>query len=225
MWLDGFDNLDGDEGGAEGGTEQQSEAARAKAAKSLAGIKRIQKDEWKAKRDNDHLHECLREIITSRKYDAIIPHIFPLFDSGTPSHIVIGAFSLVHQKASDIIRDHYMKEWEVQTHREFRFPAYSTTIEFDDETIDPTIRKRINEWIEDIFAIISYDPSVVMTERFLYILTTKEKKNTSILLAKILIFFLGSLNLHISEEKAMLYTEFILKEVERKLKELKLEKI
>jgi len=52
----------------------------------------------------------LREIITSRKYDAIIPHIFPLFDSGTPSHIVIGAFSLVHQKASDIIRDHYMKE-------------------------------------------------------------------------------------------------------------------
>jgi len=64
-----------------------------------------------------------------------------------------------------------------------------------------------------------------MTERFLYILTTKEKKNTSILLAKILIFFLGSLNLHISEEKAMLYTEFILKEVERKLKELKLEKI
>ncbi|MFA6090232.1 MAG: hypothetical protein WC774_00455 [Candidatus Gracilibacteria bacterium] len=250
MGLDGLDNLDGDEGGAEGGSEQQSEAAKEKAAKSIAGIQRTRKDEKKAQRDDDYLHLCLREIISSEKYDILIPYIFPLFDDGVPSHIIIGAFSLVHQHASDIIRDNYIgnmnnglinpqsgesKKTDITlessshpqkySHRTFILPAFSAPVEFDDETIDPAIRKRINEWIEDIFTIVSFDPSVVMTERFLHVLTGKEKKDVVKLLSGILIFFLLRVNVHISAEKASLYTEFILKEVEKKLKELKLEKI
>lgn len=246
MWLDGIDNLDGDEAWADAGAEQQSEAARAKAAKSLAWIQRTKKDEKKAQRDNDYLHLCLREIITSTHYDILIPYIFPLFDAGVPSHIIIGAFSLVHEHASDIIRDHYVsdsnslalisesegegkilqhQEIKKYPHRTFALQAFSTPVEFDDETIDPTIRKRINEWVEDIFTVVSYDPSVVMTERFISILTGKEKKDVIKLLSGILIFFLLRINVHISPEKASLYTEFILKEVEKKLKALKLEKI
>jgi len=64
-----------------------------------------------------------------------------------------------------------------------------------------------------------------MTERFLHILGSKGKKDLTKLLAEILIFFLLSLNIRISREKASLYTEFILKEVEKKLKGLKLEGI
>lgn len=225
MWLDGLDNLDGKEGGAEGWSEQQSEAARAKAAKSLAWIQRTKRDEKKAQRDNDYLHACLRDIITSRRYDRLIPHIFPLFDTGAPSHIIIGAFSLVHKPASNIIREHYTKDSDDKTYRNFQFPAYSTPVEFDDETLEPLVRKRINEWIEDIFTIIGHDPSVVMTDRFLDILSSKEKKHLVKLLAEILVFFLASINIHINEARASLYTEFILKEVEKKLKLLKLEKI
>lgn len=251
MWLDGLDgldNLDGDEGGAEGGTEQQSEAAKEKAAKAIAWIQRTRKDEKKAQRDDDYLHLCLREIISSEKYDILIPYIFPLFDEGVPSHIIIGAFSLVHQHASDIIRDHYIgntnngllnpqseqnttditlvsAQPQKYSHRTFILPAFSAPVEFDDETIDPAIRKRINEWIEDIFTIVSFDPSVVMTDRFLHVLTGKEKKDVVRLLSGVLIFFLLRVNVHISAEKASLYTEFILKEVEKKLKELKLERI
>lgn len=190
----------------------------------------------------------MREIISSEKYDILIPYIFPLFDEGIPSHIIIGAFSLVHQHASDIIRDHYIgninnglispqseqdttdialvsSQSQKYSHRTFILPAFSAPVEFDDETIDPAIRKRINEWIEDIFTIVSFDPSIVMTDRFLHILTGKEKKDVVKLLSGVLIFFLLRVNVHISAEKASLYTEFILKEVEKKLKELKLERI
>ncbi|MDD5377070.1 MAG: hypothetical protein PHH16_03050 [Candidatus Gracilibacteria bacterium] len=237
MGLDGLDNLEGDEGGSEGGAEQQSEASKAKAAKSLAGIKRTQKDEGKAKRDNDYLHECLREIIVSEKYDVLIPYIFPLFEAGIPSHIIIGAFSLVHQRASDIIRDHYISDTnslaltnpsssdKKYPHRTFAVTPFASPVEFDDQTIDPAIRKRINEWVEDIFTVVSFDPSVIMTERFLYILGSKEKNDVVKLLSGVLIFFLLRVNVHISGDKASLYTEFILKEVEKKLKELKLEGI
>lgn len=224
--------------------EQQSEASKAKAAKSLAGIKRTQKDEGKAKRDNDYLHECLREIIVSEKYDVLIPYIFPLFEAGIPSHIIIGAFSLVHQHASDIIRDHYVSDTnslalntsehslanpasqdKKYPHRIFVLTAFTSPVEFDDQTIDPAIRKRINEWVEDIFTVVSHDPSVVMTERFLHILGSKEKNDVVKLLGGVLIFFLLRVNVHISGDKASLYTEFILKEVEKKLKALKLEGI
>ncbi|MDD2892217.1 MAG: hypothetical protein PHQ95_04580 [Candidatus Gracilibacteria bacterium] len=237
MGLDDISTLDGNEGGSEGGAEQQSEAARARAAKSLAGIQRTKKDEKKSQRDDNHLHLCLREIIVSEKYDVLIPYIFPLFEAGVPSHIIIGAFSLVHQKASDIIRDHYISETNSLSltnptsteakhpHRTFTLSPFASPVEFDDQTIDPAIRKRINEWVEDIFTVVSHDPSVVMTERFLQILSSKEKHDVVKLLSGVLIFFLLRVNVHITAEKASLYTEFILKEVEKKLKELKLERI
>lgn len=251
MGLNDIGDIDGDEGGSEWGAEQQSEAAKAKAAKSIAWIARTKKDEKKAQRDNDYLHLCLREIITSTQYDILIPYVFPLFDAGVPSHIIIGAFSLVHQHASDIIRDHYITVSnnvllgeqpptknnqnsisptssagpQKYSHRTFILPVFSSPVEFDDETIDPTIRKRINEWVEDIFTVVSYDPSVVMTERFIEILSGKEKKDVIKLLSGVLIFFLLRINVHISGDKASLYTEFILKEVEKKIKELRLEAI
>ena len=240
MWLDDLSSLDGNEGQAEGGAEQQSEKAKEKAAKSIAWIQKTRKDEKKAQRDNDYLHLCLREIITAEKYDVLIPYIFPLFDAGVPSHIIIGAFSLVHQNASNIIRDHYIsdannsllvqvpsteKSSKKSSHRELVFTPFMSPIEFDDQTLDPAIRKRINEWVEDIFTVVSFDPSVIMTERFLWILGGKEKKDVIKLLSGVFIFFLLRLNINISGEKASVYTEFILKEVEKKLKTLKLESI
>lgn len=129
---------------------------------------------------------------------------------------------MIHGSASDIIRDHYTNGPETK-HREFRFAPFAEPVEFNEETIDPSIRKRVNEWIEDIFAIISHDPSTIMTERFLEILTNKSNKHLVALLAEILIFFLSSVNMRISPEKAALYTDFILGEVEKKTKNLKLE--
>lgn len=132
---------------------------------------------------------------------------------------------MIYQPASNIIRNDYTGEGDEKNYRNLYFSAYSTPVEFDDETLEPLVRRRINEWIEDIFTIISHDPSVIMTARFLEILSSKEKKHLTKLLAEILIFFLASLNIHINEVRASLYTEFILKEVEKRIKTLNLEKI
>ena len=110
-------------------------------------------------------------------------------------------------------------------HRKFSFEAYATPLEFDDETLEPVIRKRINEWIEDIFAIVSHDPSSVMTGRFLKLLANSEKHDLVRLLSEILVFFLRALNIHISTSRSALYSEFILQEVEKKLRKVPLEEI
>lgn len=220
-----MDSLDDSDGGVEWWQEQVSEKAKEKASKSIAWIQKTRKDEQKAQRDNDYLHICLREIITSRRYDTIIPFIFPLFDAGIPSHIVIGGFSLIHGHASDIIQDHYTQANDTKKYRSLSFAPYESPQEFDDQTLEPIIRKRINEWIEDIFSIISYDPSSVMTDRFKHILWGKEKKGLVQFLSQIFIFFLRSLNIHISENKSVLYSDFILEQVEKKIKNIQLESI
>lgn len=224
MWLDGLDTLEGDEGSAEWGAEQQSEKQREKAAKAIAGIKRTQKDEGKARRDDDFLYECLRKIISSKRYDELIPHIFPLFSAEIPSNFIIGAFSLVYKPASDIIRKNYTRSPKDVQYIDFVYTPSMTPIEFDENSLDPTIRTRINAWVEDIFAVIGYDPSVILTEKFLHIASTKARKDVVHFMSAVLIFFLGSIHINISEEKSRLYAEFILGEVRKNLEWLKLEK-
>ncbi|MDP2103751.1 MAG: hypothetical protein Q8K26_02420 [Candidatus Gracilibacteria bacterium] len=224
MGLDGLDTLEGDEGGSEGGAEQQSEKQREKAAKALSGIKRTQKDEQKAKRDNDFLYECLRKIISSKRYDALIPLIFPLFSAEIPSNFIIGVFSLVYKGASDIIRKNYTRSPKNVQYIDFVYTPLMTPLEFDENTLDPIIRGRINAWVEDIFAAIGYDPSVILTEKFLRIASTKAKKDIIHFMSGTLVFFLESIHINISEEKAHLYAEFILGEVRKNLEGLKLEK-
>lgn len=97
--------------------------------------------------------------------------------------------------------------------------------DFNEETLDPRIRTRINEWIEDIFAVVSHDPSTIMTERSLRLLGGKAKKNVVAFVSEILVFFFRSLNIHITSEKASLYADFIIGEVKKKLGAIKLETI
>jgi hypothetical protein len=40
-------------------------------------------------------------------------------------------------------------------------------IEFNDNNIDVAIKNRINEWIEDMISVISFDPSTIVTNKFL----------------------------------------------------------
>lgn len=225
MWLDDLGSFEGNENDSEWGVEQQSEKQREKTSKAIMGIKKTQKDEWRAKRDNDFLYECLRKIISSKQYDELIPHIFPLFSAEIPSNFIIGVFSLVYKPASDIIRTHYIAQSKEPQCIDFIYTPYTTPQNFDENSIDPTIRNRINAWVEDIFTAIGYNPSVILTKKFLeIILVNKIKKNIIHFMAHTFIFFLETLHITISEEKAHLYSEFILSEVKKKLNGLKLEK-
>ncbi|MDD2516176.1 MAG: hypothetical protein PHF46_00655 [Candidatus Gracilibacteria bacterium] len=214
------DDLDGGEA-SNVVNEGSPEKAKDKASKSLKKIAQIKKDEQKAKRDDLFLAQILVEFIKDKKYNSIIGHIFPLIDIGTPSNLIIGIISLIYKPASDIIR----KNFPVGELIEFDYEINFQKQEFNEEKIDPKVRKRINEWIDDIYNIIILDPSNLLAKRTLKIIASSYKKNLSEFIARAFIFFLHSLNFDISERKALNYADFIVDEIKKKTEKLELEEI
>lgn len=155
------------------------------------------------------------KILRDKNYDALLPQIINLIHEGVPSNFLIGILSLVYPKASDIIRENYSK-----TKKElisFEYTPSFEAVNFDENNLDPVIRKRINEWIDDIFSVISFDPSIILSRKFSLMLSSPLNKDITASIAEILIFFLSSLRISISSQKALLYSEFILGEVRKKI--------
>lgn len=253
MWLDSIEDIDTWESSWEKAQESASEKKEkaAKAAKAIAWIQKTRKDEKKAQKDNNFLYQIVIDIIQNPKYDAIIPFISELLKHWIPSNIIIWGISLVYNEAAYIIRNNYL-HWSTglvfdkKSAQEFKIViSYNKTkdiIEFRDDNLHEAIKWRVNEWIEDIINIISFDPSNIITASFLQLVNGVKKddedeqleqdkykefvdKKLLIInyLASILTFFLLSLNIAISKDKAILYADFILWEVVKKMKEIKLD--
>lgn len=238
MWLeDGYDNLDNSEGSWEKSQETAKEAKekKEKATKAMAWIQRTRKDEKKAHKDNDFLYEIVVDVIQSRKFDIMLPFISDLLKINIPSNIIIGWISLIYPEAVYIIRNNYIPGNNSLTLDKEKAKAFKITInyirtteviEFDDSSLHEAIKWRINEWIEDIISVISFDPSSIITNNFLNHIHNDNIKELIInYLSSIITYFLFEYNIVISKNKATQYSEFILTEVVKKLKSLKLEEI
>lgn len=252
MWLDSIEDLDVWESSWEKAQESASEKKEkaAKAARAIAWIQKTRKDEKKAQKDNNFLYQIIIDIIQNPKYDAIMPFVSELLKHWIPSNIIIWWISLIYNEATYIIRNNYL-QWNTslvldkKSAQEFKviinYNKTKETIEFRDDNLHEAIKWRINEWIEDIINIISFDPSNIVTAKFLHLVNNKSNedeedmeynknkesvnKKTLIInyLASILTFFLLSLNIVISKDKALLYADFILWEVVKKMKEIRLD--
>lgn len=252
MSLDSIEDLDIWESWWEKTQESASEKKEkaAKAAKAIAWIQKTRKDEKKAQKDNNFLYQIVIDIIQNPKYDVLIPVISELLKNSIPSNIIIWWISLIYNEAVYIIRNNYIP-WNTnlvlnkKLAQEFKvtinYVPTKEVIEFRDNNLHDAIKWRINEWVEDIINIISFDPSNIIIAKFLDLVENKniekddEFENTEnqiivdkkelILkyLASILTFFLLSLNITISKNKAMLYADFILWEIIKKMKEIKLD--
>lgn len=235
MSLDSLEDLDiwdsWWEKAQESATEKKEKAA--KAAKAMAWIQKTRKDEKKAQKDNDFLYEIVIDIIQNPKYDVLIPFISELLRHTIPSNIIIWWISLIYNEATYIIRTNYLpgntnmildkkQAWEFRVN--INYTPTQEIIEFKDDNIHEAIRGRINEWIEDIISVISFDPSTIVTNKFLYLTEEETNKNLIInYLAGILTFFLYEFNISISKEKAFLYAKFVLWEAIKKMKTLKID--
>jgi len=252
MWLDSIEDLDIWESSWEKAQESASEKKEkaAKSAKAIAWIQKTRKDEKKAQKDNNFLYQIIIDIIQNPKYDAIIPFVSELLKHWIPSNIIIWGISLVYNEAAYIIRNNYL-QWNTslvfdkKSAQEFKviinYNKTKDVIEFRDDNLHEAIKWRINEWIEDIINVISFDPSNIVTAKFLQLVNNKPNEDEEVIeynknkesinkktliinyLASILTFFLLSLNIVISKDKALLYADFILWEVVKKMKEIKLD--
>ncbi len=193
-----------------------SEKFKESAKKAAAGIKRVQKDEQKAKKFDLILVDFLVIFIRDKKYDEILESLFKVLDSGISSRFIVAILSLVYLPISDKIREITGKE-------NLKFFYHSNeNKDFDDSDIDPILRDRINHWIEDIVSIMSFDPSGIVDKRTLELI-----KNTDVLkfTSKVFSFFFKEINMNISPSKSNSYADFILQEVQKVLSKIEMEEV
>ena len=193
-----------------------SEKDKQREEKAKKQFKKLQKDEKKAKKTDLLLADFLSQILKDKRYDALWDDIVVNIDKGIPSNFILWILSLVYLPVSDKIREFHNKEKLV-----FSYDGLEK-VRFDDNKLDERIKLRINQLVEDIIDIVTYEPSSLLTNRLIE--EIKGKEVTSFF-QKTFIFFLNNINIEISEKKALSYSAFILDEIRKTLKKMELEEI
>jgi hypothetical protein len=188
-----------------------SEKYKAAAKKAGAGIKRTQKDEKKAKKYDFLLAKFLVEMILKKKYDNLLGWLFSCLDAGYGTNFLLWILSLIYLPISNDIRSAYWKESV-----EFNYIPSSEPLKFDDHDLDPKVRIRVNQWIEDMEAVVTFEVSSIITKRTLWLILYDEKVRA--FTSDVFAFFFSEININISDSKAKSYSEFILWELEKSLK-------
>ena len=198
-------------------TKEVSEVFKEAVKKATARTQRVQKDEKKAKKSDFLLANFLVQIIVNKKYDILLRDLLAVRDLWYPPHFLLGILSLISIEVSHAIRDISHKKYI-----QFDFFEAQTT-EFDDNHLNNAIKKRINEWVEDIIDIVSLEYSSVLTQRLKEIIGNDEY--IIVFTAKVFTFFLQECNITINPNKAKNIADFILQEVQKSLSRLILEEI
>jgi len=193
-----------------------SEKDRQRQEKAKKQFKKLQKDENKAKKTDLLLADFLSQILKDKRYDALWDDIVTNIDKWIPSNFILWILSLVYLPVSDKIREFTWKEKIVFDYKT------SEKVKFDDNKIDDRIKQRINELVEDIADIVTYEPSSLLTTRLI-----KEIKSQEVIkfFQGTFIFFLNNINIEISPKKALSYSSFILDEIRKTLVNLEIESI
>ncbi len=213
MGIDTMDSLEYDTGPREGSSEGVSEADRVRISRTIANIQKTQKDEKRSRRDDDHLVDILKILLQDEHYHPLLDNLIPVIDLGISSAYVIAILSLVCVEAEmTILRYYYPQEHVAQSRVLTRRYAMPDQIkDFDDLSLDVSIRTRINEWIGDILHTLAYDPSQILLARAVSMLEQGQGSHGIVrCTADVFRFFLGSLRLRISQARAEAYAGFIL---------------
>jgi len=219
MWLEDFIPSESWENWSK--SREVSEKFKEDIKKSWAWIRRVQKDEKKAKKFDTMLASFLAQIIRNPKYDFLLDDLFKTLDKGYSSNFLLWLLSLIYLPISDKIRELSKKE-----QINFNYIKTFDTIDFNDNSLDENIKNRINLWIEDIIDIISIEYSSLQIKKIKELL--KDKNSLSFLIfftSLIFQFFFKELNINITSGKSYSYIEFILSQISNKINEIEVEEI
>ena len=200
-------------------SREASEKYKEATKKSSAWIKRIQKDEKKAKKHDFLLASFLVKIILDKKYDFLLDKLFKSLNSWFSSNFVLWVLSLINIEISHKIRELSSKE-----KINFDYVAKKELTDFHDRDLDLKLKNRINFWLEDILDVTSIDYSSLQTENLSYIIDDKREVILEFV-SLVFSFFFNELNINISKSKSDNYSDFIISEIKNSLKSLDIEKI
>ncbi len=198
--------------------KEVSEKVQEASKKSQAKVQKTRKDEKKARKYDILLAGILVKIIVDKKYDFILEKLFKSIHEWFSSNFILWVLSLININISNKIRE-ISKKQKI----DFNYKSKSQ-VEFQDNNISPEIQKRINLWIEDIIDAVSIEYSNIQTQNII-ILLQKQTEEIIDYTSNIIIFFLKEINITIKENESKNISIFILEEVLKVLKKLKIEEI
>lgn len=213
--MEDFDSTSGvdqtETSGAPEVVREKQEKQKESYKKAQAQIQKSQKDEKKAKWDNDELFQILTRFIQNPYYETLVPNITELLIIALPSRPIIAILSLIYPDAAHHIL-YAIGEWE-RIHLLKWLHRYDTSWVFNEKELDESIRKWMTLWIDSLDRFIVADgSSIMMQKKFIYMI---ENQETIILkwITDFVFFFFESRNIIISLSTTESYSRFILKNI------------
>jgi hypothetical protein len=190
---------------------EKSEKQKESYKKAQAQIQKSQKDEKKAKWDNDELFHILSRFIQNPYYESLVPSLTELLTIALPSRPIIGLLALIYPDASHYVL-HAIGQWE-RIHLLKVLHRYDLPWNFHERDLHESIRQWMSLWIDSLDRyIVSDGASVMMQKKFIYMI-----ENQEILVLKwisdFVFFFFESRNIIISLSTTESYAHFILKNI------------
>lgn len=187
---------------------EKSEKQREAYKKAQVQIQRAQKDEKKAKQDNDELFQILLRFIKNPYYESLIPRVTDLLAAAMPSRPIIGMIALIYPDAANYILHIIGKSEDIHVLKTLH--RYDEPWIFHEWNLHESIRKWMSIWIDSFDKyIVSDDASIIMQKKFIAMIDESEK----IILWGItdfVFFFFESRNIIISYATTESYARFIL---------------
>lgn len=200
-------------------SREKAEKASEQAKKATKKLMQMRGDQRKAQKNDDVLFRILKEFIGESRYEVLLDPVIGVLSINTPSHFIIGIISLVYPPAEVYILESERSPQGDIPRSAFERNPYSNTIpsEFNDSTLDPAIRKRIMDWIDDMAFLVTHNPSLILTRALLRLLArSSERRVVEDCLREVFLFFLRDVSLTLSAEDANSYAQFIVARIEKK---------
>lgn len=189
---------------------EDAEQSREQAAAALAGLKRTQKDEKKAKKYDSFLIDIISEILQNHVYDHIIAQIVPLLEKRISSNMLASVLILL--KWSYIERARAFCEMEPRVYPDYRAPA--DPIEYSDD-LDEALKSMINIWFETFGILLVYEVSQTELSRTQEIFDGEAKEQLVACVAHVFGHFLYDHKIHINNKRALRYARFIVDQMHK----------
>ncbi len=191
---------------------EQSEKQKESSRRAQAQLQKVQKDEKKAKSDNEDLFKILSRFIQNPLYTDLIPDVIILLQNNFPSRFLLFLIALIYPEAS-----YYLLEKTGQgayKQNILSLYRYGEPVAFSD-TIHVSLRDWITVWLTTGEQFITHpEASVVLVQKFSELISSSVQGAVARKsLATVFRFFFQEKNIVLSPEKSLAYSDFILSQL------------
>lgn len=190
-------------------SEKQKESSR----RAQSQLQKTQKDEKKAKQDNDDLFLILSRFIQNPFYEDLIPSVILLLQNSYPSRFILVIIALVYPEAAHYLFQKIGKNIPPDVYTKIH--RYPEAHQFHDHHLDPSIRDWVTLWMSSAQDFLSQsESSVILHQKTLNLFDASTRSIAEKSVSIFFSFFLWTSNVTIDAKKSEAYAVFIVSEYE-----------